>query len=741
MRRATCLGALLLLLLDGGRAEANRWQEPTAGEPAPAPQPEGGMALEERLSIQVVTASQQAESLQEAPVPVTVITSDMIRSIGARNLQDVLTTYVPGMTYVIDHNERNVAMRGIYASSQQKILVMLDGHRLNSRAYSMAAPDYAISLDLDKVKQIEVLRGPGSSLYGNVALMAVVNIVTKKGADLNGATVRVGGGDFISRNDSHPFQTDGALLAAGRAASFVAGAALGRGHDLLLWGSIFSADGQRVAIKAADDFSAVPKDGKAIVDGYRDPNSEDLGLRYRVGDFSFYANYRLGHQIEPFAGGGATTGDVYDYDRFRAFQTIKPGLGHRSSHFEARWVRELSKAVTLDLTGYYDRGDVIGAIVSDPTLGRSAFLNWNDDAIGFLSQGYLKYELLGSGTLLGGFQLDSMRVLDSGIPTTNNFDWAGYGDTNSARVIDKGQEIIYSPFFQVKHKFSELLLANVGLRYDIKDRHKGKEVSQLSPRVAVVLTPSKTIDLKLSYSESFVDAPFWYRYNVFPAYQGSANLQPERLRSVQATAGLSLLDGRLTNSINVFYDDVFNFIYRNLAATGTDPKYNNAGKLRSIGVEDEAAFIQDRYGVRANVTFQQAVDSKDFGERDGEIFNVPRLVGNLILDANPLGSFSNKLWLNLTVRYTSSQLAPVSPTFRLKDGVVTPFSDPKNREDQYALVSFGLRASRILLDGLSFDLTFHNLLDQRYNQGGSTAFAYPQGGRSYMGYLTYKLPL
>src|SRR5262245_11259870 len=67
----------------------------------------------------------------DVPVPVTVITETMIDDIGARNLKDVLVTYVPGMTFSQDHNEVNVAMRGVYASSQQKFLVLIDGHELN----------------------------------------------------------------------------------------------------------------------------------------------------------------------------------------------------------------------------------------------------------------------------------------------------------------------------------------------------------------------------------------------------------------------------------------------------------------------------------------------------------------------------------------------------------------------------------------------------------------------------------
>lgn len=93
------------------------------------------------LKTKVSAASKQLEPTAEAPVPVTVVTAEMIELSGARTLLEVLTRFVPGMVQVQDQNEYVVAMRGVYTSAQQKILVLLDGHRLNSRAYAMAAPD------------------------------------------------------------------------------------------------------------------------------------------------------------------------------------------------------------------------------------------------------------------------------------------------------------------------------------------------------------------------------------------------------------------------------------------------------------------------------------------------------------------------------------------------------------------------------------------------------------------------
>ena len=133
--------------------------------------------LKSGRSSTVTTASSQAESINEAPVPVTVITREMIDQLSNnKSIGQILATFVPGLSDVSAYSISNVAMHGVYTSSQEKILVMENGHRLNMRSTNNGKLDYAISTE--KIDHIEILRGPASSLYGNVALTAVVNIIT-----------------------------------------------------------------------------------------------------------------------------------------------------------------------------------------------------------------------------------------------------------------------------------------------------------------------------------------------------------------------------------------------------------------------------------------------------------------------------------------------------------------------------------------------------------------------------------
>lgn len=713
----------------GAHAGQGPQQQPSLGE----------LSLEELLQTKVVLASQQPESLQEAPVPMTVITRDMIRAIGARTLQDVLTIYVPGMTMVTDHNEVNVAMRGIYASSQQKILIMLDGHRLNSRAYSMAAPDYSIRIDLERVKQIEVLRGPGSSLYGNIALTAVVNIVTESGGAIDGLAVTVAAGGFASGLDAA--EGGHGALAAGQNVGFTYGKGFSATNNLVLWGGWFSAEGQHIPVARAQDYSPTPQDGYAHVAAFRQAPSYDFGVRYRTGMVTVLANRRYGKLVEPFTSSGGT-GEVYDRARFRTIQGEGPGLGSRSNHAEIKFSPSLSPNLSLELTGYYDTNEVAGQLISSGSRANSSFINWLDDAMGGVAQATRKYRSRGGldGTILVGAQIDRMRLTDSSLPVQRAGEWVGFGDSHDRPLLEPGRETVYSIFSQVKHRFNERWLVNNGIRFDIKDRHRGPNITNISPRLAVVFVPTDRFDVKMSYSTSFVDAPYWYRYNVFPSYQGSENLRPEYLRSLQVTPSFNFFGGRLRNSLNLFHNDAKDFVFRNNDAAPTAPKYINAGLLSLLGVEDEIAWIGTTVSVRGVLTYQRANTFQNFNARGNEVFSVPRFQGNVVVDVKPAGVLRNKAAINLTLRYVGSQLSPISPTFKLDAaGLVSPFEDPDYRTKRCVVANAGVRVLRAFAEQASLSATAYNLFDSACEQGGSVVHPYPQAGRSIVVGLTLKL--
>ncbi|MCP4697261.1 MAG: TonB-dependent receptor [Gammaproteobacteria bacterium] len=653
-----------------------------------------------------VEVAKQPEPLRETPVPVTVITSDMIESIGAKNLKQVLITYVPGMTSVEDHNEMNVAMRGVYASSQQKILILLNGHRLNSRSFSGANPDYSIGLD--KIKRIEVLRGPGSSLYGNVALTSVINIITKKGKEVDGAEISAGAGNYGQRK-----------------LSLVLGSEHESGNDLLVWGTYYRSDGEKVDVPKAEDYSAEPKDSSAIVGGIDDPASYDIGINYEFGDFTLLASQRYSKYIEPFSSGGVT-GESYEYSDYGKLRGIGSGQGSKFSKVGIDYNKVLDNGLNLQLQGYYDENEVHANLVNNPSQKGHLFLAWYDRDAGLIAQASRPYS---SGSWMIGAQADTMKVYDSELISGTGEQWGNSVYFGGQRVLALGAEKIYSGFVQVKHRFSDELIANFGGRYDLKKRHKGEDVKDFSPRLALVYIPNEKYDVKLSYSESLVDAPYWYRYNSLPTYRGAESLKPEYLKSFQLTPTVKLAQGKFRSSFTFFYNDLTDFIFRNKKAGEDEPIYQNAGTLKSWGIENETGYYQDKYNIAANFTFQAADDAEKYNVSGHRIHNVPDWTANLILNY----SLNKNVWFNFTARYIGKQLSPVDITI----GDTPPFIEPDKEVDDVFLFNTGVRWSNIG-KGFFVDARVYNLLDEEYFQGGSVEHPYPQTGRWYMLNFGYK---
>ncbi len=127
----------------------------------------------------VVTASRTKQSVIESPSAISVVTRREIKYSPARNIPELLQ-YVVGMDgYTKTHTDMDVAARGFAFDETPKMLILLDGQPLNVVPYSgMQWP--TLPLTLEDVERIEVLRGPGSAVYGADALVGVVNIITRK---------------------------------------------------------------------------------------------------------------------------------------------------------------------------------------------------------------------------------------------------------------------------------------------------------------------------------------------------------------------------------------------------------------------------------------------------------------------------------------------------------------------------------------------------------------------------------
>lgn len=677
----------------------------------------------------LVTASQQIETLEETPVPVTLITEDMIKAIGGRTLKDVLIAYVPGMNDVASANEVNVAMRGVYTVGQQKILIMLNGHRLNSRSYNGANPDFSISLE--KVKQIEVLRGPASSLYGNVALTSVINIISKEGHDIDGVKVKLGIGSYGERK---------ADLLVGKRYLHM---------DFMGWASVYKSDGEHYQIGKNESLGLYPRNGYAILGGYRDKPSFDYGFTFKLSNFSMLFNQRYSKMIEPFNSLDnpvVNPGGVHDYDKYRLWDGNEgPGAGFGFIHSELKYQNTYDR-FSFDVTAYYDNNrnnyyTALGDTADIPAealqrYGPWQLLIWNEYALGVYSKASIQYGsgMKNYGNFVFGVQIEYMNLY-------NQLRCDGYNYTEIGSVNDflkTGGESSYSVFVQNKHNFSRSWIFNAGIRFDYKARMKNNSVTAVSPRISLVYHPSDQINAKASYARSFVDAPYFYRYNFgIESFTGNENLKPENLDSWQFTLGGKPVSP-LNLEMNLFYNRLTNFIYNDKKADieNKESPFKNAGKLQSIGIEGTASFEISRFSAQYNITWQRVLNGENYSFRDSRVFNIPPITSNLILNGILIKTKKWGDWsLKTNLTFTSAQLSPIEGVRKSILIGGNPVISPDNEVVARLLWNAGFVYR---FHELEFDFQCYNLLNNRYCQGGTTVIPYIQPGRWISISLSYK---
>ena len=150
-------------------------------------------SIEELMNVRVTTVSRSASTVGQSPAAVFVITQEMIRRSGATTFPEILRM-VPGMNVArIDANKWAVSARGFNERFGNKLLVQVDGRTVYNPVFSGVYWD-SVDYVLEDVDRIEVIRGPGASVWGANAVNGIVNIITKTAEATQGGLFSAGGG-------------------------------------------------------------------------------------------------------------------------------------------------------------------------------------------------------------------------------------------------------------------------------------------------------------------------------------------------------------------------------------------------------------------------------------------------------------------------------------------------------------------------------------------------------------------
>jgi len=442
---AVYFGVLLALLPDAALAG-------TGDETADPATDLTTLSPEELMKVEVATvysASKFEQKVTEAPASVSIVTADEIRKYGYRTLSDILRS-LRSFNITYDRNYTFVGVRGFGRAGDynSRILLQVDGHRLNDNVYSLALIGTEFPVDVDLIDRVEVVRGPGSALYGNDAFFAVVNVITRRGGDLRGAELSGEAGSF----DTYKARaTYGNLFK--------------NGMEALLSGSYYDSTGDRLFFKEFD--------APATNNGITDHTDYD----------SFY------NTLAKFSHAGFTLEGVYS-SRTKGIPTASYGTDFnepRNKTVDDWWFADLkyerSLGSRLAVTGrlFYDiydyRGDYIYSGVVNKDLGYGSW--WGGEA-------------KVAATLLDRHKL----VVGAEYQDNLHQDQKNYNlDPYELFVDDRRNSYLVAGYIQDEITIFRNLLLNAGVRYDYYSTFG----STVNPRLALIYTPIDGSVIKLLY--------------------------------------------------------------------------------------------------------------------------------------------------------------------------------------------------------------------------------------------------
>jgi outer membrane receptor for ferrienterochelin and colicins len=551
--------------------------EPRTADAAPVL---ADLSLEELLKVKVVTvfaASRVVQEVTRAPASVTVITREEIQAHGYRTLADILRT-VRGFYVTYDRNYSYAGVRGFARPGDYncRLLVLVNGHRLNDTIFEGALLGTESPLDVALFERVEIIRGPSSSVYGTSAFFGVVNLVTRPGGALNGIEVEAQAGSQATRS--------GRITAGGRSRG---------GAEGLISATAFNTDGNRrlyyPEFNTASEGDGIARDADA--DG-----SRSMFAAGAAGPFQLQAGFGSRRKTIP-------TG---------AFDTVfnDPATQTRDarSFMDVQFTRRIRPGTTLLLRAAYDQYDYDGTYAYDTGL-------FTDNARG----AWLTTEAT-------GVRRFSRHALTTGIEYRNDIRQNQSAADETGIVLDdrRGSQTV-GVYAEDELRISSRVLLNAGVRFDDYFDTFGTTVN---PRVALIVSPYDTTTLKLLYGRAFrAPNPYELYYNMSAA---SAALGPERITTREVVA-----EQRLGTSVqvtgSVFQNDVSDLI---TAQSGSEDSidglyYQNVEGVTATGAEIE---VQTEWPghvrVRVADTFQSA---RDRGT-DRRISNSPEQVATCLVE-------------------------------------------------------------------------------------------------------------
>jgi len=526
----------------------------------------------------VISASKVKENLDKTPSYVSVITDTMIKNMGAFSLTDVLKT-VPGIEITQSHifNDK-ISVRGIQTRSSEKVLILLNGHSLNINLLNGGATGSYKTLPLEFIKRIEVIKGPASSLYGENAFTALINIITKKAEDINGTELHTTFGSNNTRSAN------------------------------LLHSSNYKNKSIVINLKTqrTDGKSEFVKSDAISNSGYTNPYLSSSNAYFSVID-----------QIGYYINGNINT--IKEGPKYGAANVLnKRDLSQRRSYFlEVGYKNKITNNSDIHFRTYYDNYKIENKWEVAPN--RIAYVGNENEKIGLESILKTKKD---NYILVSGFSIEQQNLKnpwqkmnwnptnENPFTTTASYDIIDYSDS-STNFIDEVDRRFWALYGEFIYDIDKDLRLNLGIRYD-KYNDFGDTIN---PRLGMTWKINTNNNFKISYAEAFRAPTFAELYNKNnPSIQGNSDLQPETMKTLELTIENKSIDN-LKVSATVYANKIKNLIVLE------NTVQVNKNKVQSKGIELEARYNLSRGSYMMMNYTRKNVVNKTTNE---DIVNIPK---------------------------------------------------------------------------------------------------------------------
>ena len=493
----------------------------------------------------VFGASKFQQKVTEAPSSVTIITADEIQKYGYRTLSDVLQS-VPGFYVTNDRNYSYIGADGISRPTDYNthLLMLIDGHRVNDNIFNGACVASEAILDPDLIQRVEIIRGPGSSLYGANAFLGVINIITKQGRDLKGAEVSADAGSLQTYRGRTTY-----------------GQQYANGSELLLSESFYDSKGNHQLF--FPEFNSASTNNGIAQDADGDQfHSTFLSATYR--DFSLRAGYVSREKHVPTG----SFGTVFDDPRTETTDA--------RAYADLNYHHAIGDAWEVNARGFYDWYKYDGVFIYDYSgTGVPPFTVNHDFARGDW----------------WGFDISASRRVAERHHVT-----LGTEETFNAKQVqgnyDQTPYVLYlsshhsstqaSVYLQDEFAIRKNLLLTAGMRYDQYSTFGGT----LNPRLGLILSPQENADIKFLYGQAF-RAPddFELHYSApLLSFEPSPNLRPETIKTTEVVFERYFWQ-RASLSASGFYNQIDHLISQATDPTNGFLHFVNLDGVRGKGLE------------------------------------------------------------------------------------------------------------------------------------------------------------